>query len=149
MIIRPIGMRKLARFALAALFVGSSSTIAHAAITGTIVDLDGKPVAGATIRAFAPRGLCRDACAPRGGEDRSRAGRNGQIVGQRLVHDRPQVIACRRPRDRRAGHPRTTIATVDGDDIGVVQLGADRCEVSRDERRQTGRERDRRFRDSR
>lgn len=124
MIIRLIGMRKLARFALAALFVTSSSTVAHAAITGTIIDMDGKPVAGATIRAFAPESSAAlRARLMAGKADRdlgatAKSSDNGSFTID--LKSSPAVdLEIEAP-----DHPRTTVATVDGDDLGVIQLAA-------------------------
>ncbi|HEX3070022.1 MAG TPA: carboxypeptidase-like regulatory domain-containing protein [Thermoanaerobaculia bacterium] len=125
MIIRPIGMRKLARLALAALFVGSSSTIARAAITGTIVDLDGKPVASATIRAFVPE----DSAAMRARLVAGKVDREPGATAQSSDSGSFTIDLKSSPAAdleiEAPGHPRTAIATVDGDDIGVVQLGAE------------------------
>jgi len=124
MIIRPMCMRKLARLALAALFVTSSSTIAHAAITGTIIDMDGKPVAGATIRAFAPEGsVALRARLVAGKADRdpgatAKSSDSGSFTID-LKGSPAADLEIEAP-----DHPRTTIATVDGDDIGVIQLAA-------------------------
>jgi protocatechuate 3,4-dioxygenase beta subunit len=124
MIIRPIGMRKLARFALAALFVTSTSTIAHAAITGTIIDLDGKPVAGATIHAFA----AEDSATMRARIVAGKADREPGATAKSSDSGSFTIDLKSSPaidlEIEASGHPRTTIATVDGDDIGVVQLDA-------------------------
>jgi hypothetical protein len=124
MIIRLIDMRKLARFALAALFVTSSSTIAHAAITGTIIDMDGKPVAGATIRAFAPEGsaaLRARLVAGKADRDPGATAKSSDSGSFTIdLKSSPAVdLEIEAP-----DHPLTTIATVDGDDIGVIQLAA-------------------------
>jgi hypothetical protein len=124
MIIRPIGMRKLARFALAALFVGSSSTIAHAAITGTIIDLDGKPVAGATIRAFAPEDFAAmRARLVAGKTDREPGATAKSSDSGSFTIDLKSSSAVDIEIDA-SDHPRTMIATVNGDDLGVIQLAA-------------------------
>ena len=124
MMIRLIDMRKLARFALAALFVTSSSTIAHAAITGTIIDMDGKPVAGATIRAFAPESsaaLRARLVAGKADRDPGATAKSSDSGTFSIdLKSSPAVdLEIEAP-----DHPRTTIATVDGDDIGVIQLAA-------------------------
>jgi hypothetical protein len=122
MIIRPIDMRKLARFALAALFVSSATTVAHAAITGTIIDLDGKPVAGATIRAFA----AEDSAVMRARLVAGKADREPGATAKSSDSGSFTIDLKSSPaidlEIEAPGHPRTTIATVDGDDIGVVQL---------------------------
>ncbi len=124
MIIRLIGMRKLVRFALAALFVTSSSTVAHAAITGTIIDMDGKPVAGATIRAFASESsaaLRARLMAGKADRDPGATAKSSDSGSFTIdLKSSPAVDLEIEASD----HPPTTIATVDGDDIGVIQLAA-------------------------
>ncbi len=124
MIIRPIDMRKLARLAFAALLVTSSSTIAHAAITGTIIDMDGKPVAGATIRAFASESsAAMRARLVAGKADRDPGATAKSSDSGSFTIDLKSSPAVDLEIEA-SDHPRTTIATVDGDDIGVIQLAA-------------------------
>jgi hypothetical protein len=96
---------------------------AHAAITGSLADSDGKPIAGATIRAYAAEGsdlmrarlvagkLERDALAS------AQSAENGSFSIE-LKTPAAVDVTIEAP-----SHNRTTIATVDGDDLGVIVLG--------------------------
>jgi protocatechuate 3,4-dioxygenase beta subunit len=108
---------------LAILLALAASTSLHAAITGTVIDAEAKPVAGATIRAYAPESsFAMRARIMAGKIDRepiasARSAENGTFsldvkdaVAVDLVVDAPS-------------HTRTSIATVDGDDLGAILLG--------------------------
>ena len=95
---------------------------AHAAITGSIVDLDGKPIAGATVRAFAAEGS--DAMRARllaGKIEREplasvQSAENGSFSIE-LKTPGAVDVTIDAPSRRR-----TTIPTVDGDDLGSIIL---------------------------
>ncbi|HEX7681875.1 MAG TPA: carboxypeptidase-like regulatory domain-containing protein, partial [Thermoanaerobaculia bacterium] len=95
---------------------------AHAAITGSVVDLEGKPIAGATVRAFAAEGS--DAMRARlvaGKIERDpvasvQSAENGSFSIE-LKTPGAVDLTVDAP-----SHRRTTIATVDGDDLGSVVL---------------------------
>lgn len=119
MIIRRIDMRNFALLAFLAI-----APAAYAAITGTVIDSDARPVAGATIRAYA----AEDSAAQRA---RLRAGKlerepvssvqssdNGSFSID--IKATPVVdVVIEAP-----GHASTTIATVDNDDLGAIVLAA-------------------------
>lgn len=121
MINRPIDMRKLARVAVTVL-VAVSSLSAYASITGTIVDSDAKPVAGATIRAFASedsRALRARLLAGNAGRDpvaTAQSSETGAFSIDAKAHAAVDLVI------EAEGHPGTTLATVDGDDLGVILL---------------------------
>ncbi|MEA2236014.1 MAG: large repetitive protein [Thermoanaerobaculia bacterium] len=122
MIIRPIDMRKLALVVLATVFVSSLSSTAFASITGTLIDSDAKPVAGATIRAYA----AEDSAALRarlvaGKIDRepvatAKSSETGSFSIDVKTTPAVDIVI------ESDGHPRTTISTIDGDDLGAIQL---------------------------
>ena len=96
--------------------------VAHAAITGSVVDLEGKPVAGATVRAFAAEGS--DAMRARlaaGKIERDpvasvQSAENGSFTIE-LKTPGAVDVTIDAPSRRR-----TTIPSVDGDDLGSVVL---------------------------
>jgi protocatechuate 3,4-dioxygenase beta subunit len=107
---------------LAILLAVTTSTNLYAAITGTVFDADAKPVAGATIRAYTPENSAAMRARILAGKiDREpiasvKSGENGAFsldvkdaVAVDVVIDAPS-------------HPRTSIATVDGDDLGAILL---------------------------
>jgi protocatechuate 3,4-dioxygenase beta subunit len=100
-----------------------SSTL-HAAITGTVVSADLKPIAAATIRAYA----AEDSAAMR-----------ARVLAGKL--DRESVASVQSAEDgtfsvdvkgttavdlriEAAGHNHSYVATIDGDDVGPIILGA-------------------------
>ncbi|HEV7425723.1 MAG TPA: carboxypeptidase-like regulatory domain-containing protein [Thermoanaerobaculia bacterium] len=111
-----IDMRKLA-----ILLAVTASTNLYAAITGTVIDIDAKPIAGATVRAYAAENsdvararllagkIDREAVAS------AQSGENGifsldlKVAAVDVVVDAPS-------------HQRITIASVDGDDLGAIVL---------------------------
>ena len=119
MIIRPIDMRKLALLVLLAI-----SPTAFATITGNVIDSDAKPVAGATIRAYAAEGSASLRLRLLAGKvDRepvasAQSSDSGSFSID--VKTTPVVDVVIEAPDR----ARTTIATVDGDDIGAIVLAA-------------------------
>jgi hypothetical protein len=109
---------------LAFLVAFAVSSTAHAAITGSVVDLDAKPIAGATIRVYAAEGS--DATRARlvaGKLDRepvatAQSAENGSFSID-LKTPAAVDVTIEAP-----SHNHTTIATVDGDDLGVIVLGS-------------------------
>ncbi|HXH40631.1 MAG TPA: carboxypeptidase-like regulatory domain-containing protein [Thermoanaerobaculia bacterium] len=97
---------------------------AYAAITGTTVDADGKPIAGATIRAYAAEGsAAMRARIVAGKLDReplatAQSAENGSFSID-LKSPAAVDVTIEAP-----AHSPTTIATVDGDDLGMIVLGA-------------------------
>lgn len=97
---------------------------AHAAITGSVVDLEGKPIAGATVRAFAAEGS--DAIRARlvaGKIERDpvasvQSAENGSFSIELKTPGAVDVTIDA------PSHRRTTIPTVDGDDLGSVVLAS-------------------------
>src|SRR5258706_212809 len=97
---------------------------AHAAITGSIVDLEGKPISGATVRAFAAEGS--DAMRARlvaGKIERDpvasvESAENGSFSIE-LKTPGAVDVTIDAPSRRRV-----TIATVDGDDLGSIILAS-------------------------
>lgn len=121
--IRPIDMRTFARLFLATFVVASLSSTAFGAIKGTVVDADDKPVAGATIRAYA----AEDSATLRarlvaGKVDREPLATAPSSDSGSFSIDVKGTTAVDLVIEA-AGHPRTTIPTVDGDDVGAVVLG--------------------------
>ena len=108
---------------LAIVFILTVCANAHAAITGTVVDADAKPIAGATIRAYAAEGS--DAMRARiiaGKLDRepvatAQSAENGSFSIE-LKTPAAVDVTIEAP-----AHSRTTIPTVDSDDLGVITLG--------------------------
>src|SRR3954454_6925201 len=109
---------------LAILIAISASTNLYAAITGTVFDTDVKPIAGATIRAYA--------------SENSSAMRARILAGK---IDREPIATAQTAENgtfsidvKSAGavdvtvdapsRARTAIATVDGDDLGAIVLSA-------------------------
>src|SRR3954447_13379890 len=109
---------------LAIVLALTASTNLFAAITGTVIDHDGKPVAGAAIRAYAAE--------------------NSSVMRARILAgkiDREPVVTAQTAEngtfslDVKSGgavdvtvdapsRARTAIATVDGDDLGAIVLSA-------------------------
>jgi hypothetical protein len=108
---------------LAIVFALIVSTNVHAAITGTVVDADAKPIAGATIRAY----TAEDSSAMRariiaGKLDREpvatvQSAENGSFSIE-LKSPAAVDVVIEAP-----AHSRATIPTVDGDDLGAITLG--------------------------
>ncbi|MBV9185547.1 MAG: carboxypeptidase regulatory-like domain-containing protein [Acidobacteria bacterium] len=109
---------------LAILLAVTAATNLYAAITGTVVDPDAKPIAGATIRAYAPENSAALRARILAGKiDREpiasvKSAENGTFsldvkdaVAVDVVVDAPS-------------HPRISIATVDGDDLGAILLAS-------------------------
>src|SRR5438067_5805145 len=107
---------------LAILLAFTASTNLYAAITGTVVDADAKPIAGATIRAFAAENSSVQRTRILAGKlDRepvavAQSAENGTFsldvkgaVAIDVVIDAPS-------------RAHSTIATVDGDDLGAIVL---------------------------
>jgi protocatechuate 3,4-dioxygenase beta subunit len=108
---------------LAILLAVTASTNLYAAITGTVVDPEAKPIAGATIRAYAPESsLAMRARIVAGKIEREpiasvKSAENGTFsldVKDTIAVD---VVVDAPP------NPRTSIATVDRDDLGAILLG--------------------------
>ncbi|MEA2163055.1 MAG: large repetitive protein [Thermoanaerobaculia bacterium] len=121
--IRPIDMRTPARLLLATLVAAFLSSTALGAIKGTVVDSDDKPVAGATIRAYA----AEDSATLRAKLVAGKIAREPLATAQSSDNgsfsiDVKGTTAVDLVIDA-AGHPRITIPTVDGDDVGGVVLG--------------------------
>jgi protocatechuate 3,4-dioxygenase beta subunit len=108
---------------LAILLAVTASTNLVAAITGTVVDPDGKPIAGATIRAFAAESSAAQRARLLAGKiDRdpvvsAQSAENGTFsldvkgaIAVDVVVDAPS-------------HAHDAIATIDGDDLGAIVLG--------------------------
>jgi large repetitive protein len=107
---------------LAILLAVTASTNLYAAITGTVFDSDAKPVAGATIRAYVPENFAAMRARVLAGKiDREpiasvKSAENGTFsievkdaIAVDVVIDAPS-------------HPRISVATVDGDDLGAILL---------------------------
>jgi hypothetical protein len=107
---------------LAILLAVTASTNLHAAITGTVIDAEAKPVSGATVRAYAPENSSAMRARIMAGKiDRepiasAKSAENGTFsldvkdaVAVDVVIDAPS-------------RTRTSIATVDGDDLGAILL---------------------------
>lgn len=113
-----IDMRKLIL-----LFALTFSVAAHAAITGTIVDADQKPIAGATIRAYAAEGSAAMRARLIAGKiDReplveTKSAENGSFSIE-LKNPVAVDVTFEGP-----GSRRMTMATVDGDDVGAIIFG--------------------------
>lgn len=118
MTIRPIDMRNLAFLALLAI-----SPAANAAITGSIIDSDAKPVAGATIRAYASE----DSAALRARLLAGKLEREPVAAAQSSDNGSFSIDVKATPAVdlviEAPGHARTSFATVDGDDLGAIVLG--------------------------
>src|SRR5881394_3789526 len=97
---------------------------ANAAITGSIVDADSKPIAGATVRAYAAEGsAAMRARLVAGKLDREpvasvKSAENGSFSIDLKTPAAVDVVI-----EASALSP-TTISTVDGDDLGVIVLSA-------------------------
>ena len=98
----------------------AASANAFAAITGTVVDPDGKPIAGATIRAYASENSAAMRARLLAGKDREpmvtvQSSENGafSLDGKGAAVD----VVLEAP-----ARNRTTIPTVDGDDLGAIVL---------------------------
>jgi protocatechuate 3,4-dioxygenase beta subunit len=109
---------------LAILFAVTFSASLHAAITGTVVDASSKPVSGATIRAYVPESsaaLRARLVAGKGDPEpvaTAQSAENGtfslDVKGATAVD-----VTIEAP-----GRHHTTVATIDGDDLGALILGA-------------------------
>jgi protocatechuate 3,4-dioxygenase beta subunit len=108
---------------LAILLAVTASTNLYAAITGTVIDPDAKPIAGAAIRAYVPESsAAMRARILAGKTDRepiasAQSAENGTFsldvkgAAVDIVVDAPS-------------HSRASFATVDGDDLGAIILAA-------------------------
>jgi len=108
---------------LAILLAVTASTNLYAAITGTVIDSDAKPIAGATIRAYAPESSpAMRARIVAGKIDREPIASVKSAENGTFSLDVKDAIAVDVVIDA-PSHPRTSIATVDGDDLGAILLG--------------------------
>ena len=102
-------------------FVLAVSTNAFAAITGTVVDPDGKPIAGATIRAYASE----NSAAMRARLLAGKADREPLATAQSSESGAFSLDVKGAAVDvvfEAAARNRTTVPTVDGDDLGAIVL---------------------------
>jgi hypothetical protein len=100
------------------------SVTANAAITGSLVDADAKPIAGATVRAYAAEGS--DALRAR--LVAGKLERGEPVASAKSAENGSFSIELKTPTAvdlviEAASQNPTTIATVDGDDLGVIVLG--------------------------
>ncbi|MGA8808526.1 MAG: carboxypeptidase regulatory-like domain-containing protein [Thermoanaerobaculia bacterium] len=108
---------------LAILFAVTASTNLYAAITGTVIDPDAKPIAGATIRAYAPENSsAMRARIVAGKIDREPIASTKSADNGTFSLDVKDAVAVDVVVDA-LSYPRTSIATVDGDDLGAILLG--------------------------
>jgi hypothetical protein len=97
---------------------------ANAAITGSVVDADAKPIAGATVRAFAAEGsAAMRARLVAGKLDRepvasAKSAENGSFSIELKTPAAVDVVI------EAPARTRATVQTVDGDDLGVIVLSA-------------------------
>ncbi|MEA2413958.1 MAG: large repetitive protein [Thermoanaerobaculia bacterium] len=107
---------------LAILLAVTASTNLYAAITGTIIDSEAKPVAGATIRAYAPENSAAMRARILAGKiDREPIASVKPAENGTFSIDVKNAIAVDVVVDA-PSHPRISLATVDGDDLGAILL---------------------------
>jgi hypothetical protein len=107
---------------LAILLAVTAATNLYAAITGTILDPDTKPIGGATIRAYAPESsLAMRARIVAGKIEREPIASVKSADNGTFSLDVKDAIAVDVVVDA-PPHPRISIATVDGDDLGAIVL---------------------------
>ena len=107
---------------LAILLVVSASTNVFAAITGTVVDIDAKPIAGATIRAYAAENSSALRARILAGKiDREPIGSAQTAENGTFSLEVKGAVAVDVTVDA-PSHSRNVIATVDGDDLGAIVL---------------------------
>ena len=108
----------------ALLFALTVSATANAAITGSLVDSDAKPVAGATVRAYA----AESSDAMRARLVAGKLERGEPVASAKSAENGSFSIELKTPAavdlviEASSLNP-TTTATVDGDDLGVIVLG--------------------------
>jgi large repetitive protein len=106
------------------LFALTVAVTANAAITGSLVDTDSKPVAGATVRAYAAEGS--DAMRARlmaGKLDRGEPVASAQSAENGSFSIELKTPAAVDLVIEAVSHNPTTITSVDGDDLGIIVLG--------------------------
>ncbi|HEV7573677.1 MAG TPA: carboxypeptidase-like regulatory domain-containing protein [Thermoanaerobaculia bacterium] len=107
---------------LAILLAVTASTNLYAAITGTVIDADTKPIARATIRAYAPENAAVTRARILAGKiEREPIASVKSAENGTFSLDVKDAIAVDVVVDA-PSHPRTSIATVDGDDLGAILL---------------------------
>ncbi|HEV7486786.1 MAG TPA: carboxypeptidase-like regulatory domain-containing protein [Thermoanaerobaculia bacterium] len=107
---------------IAILLAVTASTNLYAAITGTVIDPDAKPIAGATIRAYAPESsLAMRARIVAGKVDREPIASAKSADNGTFSLDVKDAVAVDGVVDA-PSHPRISLATVDGDDLGAILL---------------------------
>jgi hypothetical protein len=107
---------------LAILLAVTASTNLYAAITGTVIDADAKPIAGATIRAYASENSAAMRARILGGKiDREPIASVQSTDNGTFSLDVKGVVAVDVVLDA-PSHARSSIATVDGDDLGAILL---------------------------
>jgi protocatechuate 3,4-dioxygenase beta subunit len=116
---------------LAILLAVTASTNLHAAITGTVIDIDAKPIAGAAVRAYA----AEDSAALRarvlaGKIEREPLATAQTAEGGTFSLDVKGAVAIDVVIDA-PSHARTAVASVDGDDLGAIVLGPPASRVLR------------------
>ncbi|MEA2338676.1 MAG: hypothetical protein QOE82_2683 [Thermoanaerobaculia bacterium] len=97
---------------------------AHAAITGTIVDPDARPIAGATIRAFAAESSSAMRARLVAGKIEREPIATAQSAENGTFSIDPKGTTAVDVVVEASGRNRTTIPTVDGDDLGAIVLNA-------------------------
>jgi protocatechuate 3,4-dioxygenase beta subunit len=116
---------------LAILLVLTASTNLHAAITGTVVDTDAKPIAAASVRAYAAENSAVLRARILAGKiEREPLASTQTAENGTFSLDVKGAVAVDLFIDA-PSHARNAVATVDGDDLGAIVLGPPASRVLR------------------